>query len=60
MILTILITVWVTCGIIYVAQESTTPYYADDFWLLDFICAPYFLILDYIDDKKSKKEIENN
>jgi hypothetical protein len=58
MLLIIILTIWITCGFIHIAQESTKPYHDDTFWLLDFIFAPYCIITDIIHERKEKKKIE--
>ena len=47
MITTILITIWITCGVIYTAKESAN-HYARDFLLLDFIFGIWFILQDII------------
>lgn len=55
MIVTILLTVWITCGIIYVTRESARPFYGD-FIILDFILSPYLIASDIMYYWKECKE----
>ncbi len=59
MITTILLTIYITLGVISVAREYTKPYYNGEFWLIMFILAPYILIADFIYEYKEAKKIEN-
>ena len=47
MILTILVTIWLTMSFCYCVKEWASPY-AGDGWLIDIIFAPYFIIVDAI------------
>lgn len=51
MLLTILITIWITMSFCYCVKEWTSPY-AGDGWLLDILFAPYFIIVDAIHEYK--------
>ncbi len=48
--------IWVTCSIIYCAKEWASPY-ARTFMLLDFICGPFLLFLDIMDEWREWAEI---
>jgi len=58
MILTILITIWITCSIVYVAKELARPFSSSRSFLiiLDLIFGPYLLISDIIQEWRQNKE----
>lgn len=56
MILTILITIWGTCAIIYVSKQMANPY-GRDLWLIDAIFSPYFLASDIYNEWAEWNEI---
>lgn len=56
MILTIILTVWITLGVVHCAKEMACPY-GRDLWLLEFIMAPYFFVVDIIDEWREWKNI---
>lgn len=56
MILTIIITAWVTTGIIHVSKEWASPY-ARNFMLLNFIFSPMLMVMDTISEWREWKEI---
>lgn len=51
MVLTIILTFWITCALLYVSKELARPFSTSrsTLILLDLIFAPYFLISDIID-----------
>ena len=55
--LTVLLTVYVTLGIIQVCREIAKPY-GGSFWLLDFLFAPYILTVDFIHEFKIARNID--
>ena len=57
MILTSLITAWITCGIIYVAKKIATPFNDPFITALDFIFAPYLIASDIMYEWKECKEM---
>ena len=59
MILTILLTFWITCGIIYISKELARPFNAcrSDLIILEFIFSPYFITSDIIQYWKECKDI---
>ena len=59
MIITILLTVWVTCGIIYVSKELARPFSActSSLVILEFFFSPYFIASDIIEYWKECKDI---
>ena len=61
MILTILLTAWITCGVIYVSKEMAMPFSTSrsDLVILEFIFSPYFIASDIIQYWKECKEMRN-
>lgn len=61
MILTIILTVWITCAIIYVSREMARPFSSSrsSLVLLDIIFAPYFITCEIIYYWEECKELRN-
>ena len=58
MITTILITIWITCGVIYIAKESAN-HYARDFLPLSFIFGIWLILQDIIDEWREWNNIRS-
>lgn len=59
MILTILLTIWITCGVIYVSKNLASPFYSTMCIVLDFIFSPYFIYSDIRHEWNEWREIRN-
>ena len=61
MILTIILTAWITCAIIYVSREMARPFSTSRsiLVLLDIVFAPYFIACDIIYYWDESKESRN-
>ena len=58
MILTVLLTFWITCGLIYTLKQCARPFHNDGLIiLLDFIFSPYLLYSDIAYEWKDCKEL---
>ena len=59
MILAILLTAWITCGIIHVSKEMARPFSCcrSNLVILEFILAPYSIASDIIFYWKELKEM---
>lgn len=59
MIVTILLTIWITCGVIYVSKEMAMPFSSSrsNLVILDFFFAPYFIVSDIIYKWKECKDL---
>lgn len=58
MILTIILTFWITCGLIYTLKECAMPFHNDGFIIvMDFIFSPYLLYSDISYEWKEMKEL---
>lgn len=51
-----IITVWLTCSVIYTAKDLACPY-GRDFWFLTFILAPYLAVFEILDEWRSWRSI---
>ena len=57
MLLTILITIWITCGVIYVSKKMAMPFNDPLITILDFFFSPYLLASDIAYEWKRCKEM---
>lgn len=60
-LITILVTFWTTCGLIYISKEMARPFSTCRSYLvvLDFIFSPYIIVSDIIQYWKECRELRN-
>lgn len=56
MLIGIILIVWFTISIVYIAQQSVKPWRDSSLFILEFIIAPYLVVCDILDEYRENKE----